>query len=214
MKFFRTIILTVIISSLFILKVNAFTFDPNSGIFDNTKEIKLNVVANPSADNQNALQLRLKVENGEFTNFEPQTDSSYIAVIKDCTGDSYFTKTTICASFARTKPINKGEIIGIITLKLNANSFVKLTKTDDNGYSDGFKFYKDSGEAASFTVGTPIQPRETTNLSTPSQATEDISSLYPMIAIALIVIFVILIIVIQRSGVLRRKDPKVIIFGF
>src|SRR5260221_7898665 len=99
MKIVKALILFALVTSIFTIKVNAFTLDPISGLFENSTQIKINILANPPASDDNALQLRLKINNAEVINFEPVSDSNYISVIKDCSEGTYFTANSVCASY-------------------------------------------------------------------------------------------------------------------
>jgi len=201
-------------STLFIygFKVKAFTFNPpNGGSYPANSSVQITLLAAPNGANQNAVKVRLQANNMQITNFVPTNATGWVGSTPDCSGGTYYTSTTICASLAKTITITQGEPLGVITATLT-NDPAYLAKQSDNGYTDGSTITPDSNGGVAYTItggstggGTTTGDTSASNL--PNTAIGDIDT--RILTLILGITIIVLVLVITRVFDLSKEVREI-----
>lgn len=155
-------ILSALVSVVFFLSVAAVpvlatvTVDPASGNVVAGQSYSFTVAVTSPPATAEAVQLRLTITGGSFTNFEP--DSAFIAGAQCSTpgGNEYYYQSEICVDLASGATITSGETLGSGTFVVDPNvtSPVVITKGSENLYVlANASEVADTGTAATFTIG-------------------------------------------------------------
>lgn len=140
--------------------VQALTLSPSSGTQNPGDIISIDLFAKPNGTGQNAVRIRLHVDNGVIQSFTPITDPKWLGTIPECGNNQFYTNQDLCLSMAKTTDIQAGEKLGTMQVKVDNARSLTISKGDLNGYTDGQNFIADTGIAATFSVNgtTPAIP--------------------------------------------------------
>jgi hypothetical protein len=105
---FHRLFLLLLVLNLFILKVNAYTVVEDPTSFQEVGLRRYSILADPLDTKQTGVQLRLKVEEGKFTNFS-QTD---LLTIGTCTAGTFYNSQQICADIVNAHGFKKNDLLG------------------------------------------------------------------------------------------------------
>ena len=161
MKKFYKLLITVAATLLLFLTqhgvvVSALTIDPSDTNIQYNSTVEFSLKAFPPDGNQNAVSLRLLIENASLVSYLPPVDSGFLAITKDCSNGEYIENNQLCVSLVKNGSIIAGDDLGKINIFFDKNdSKVILSKNQGNGYSDGNSFTSELGVMSIYTVGTP-----------------------------------------------------------
>jgi len=202
--------------------VNALNFDPSRGSYPVGTKLEIKLTANPVLSDDNAIQIRLKVDNAQIDGFTSIVSANFLGALPDCPGKNFTTLSEVCVSISKTQPFIKGETLGSIFLTLTNPGQVNITKLDNNGYSNGKEFSKDTGvisfNTAAGTSSSVMSGQPITTLSYPGSyptsyplSTPVTSSNKPVNSIAIfptaiaILIIILIVIVLAVYGLIKSR---------
>lgn len=181
-KTFLALAIFTVLSTLFAFKVNAFSTTADTSSYLNDTTVTLSLTAKPVGD-ENAVSINLIADGMTILNYTPPT-GTWVGVTPDCDNDQTYSATMVCTSMAKPTPIEDGESLGTVTVKVKGSTYATLTKTSDNAYSDGKSIRTDSGVLVEFNAD-----KKPANSSNPGV----VASSQPLIIIAALVVVVVLI---------------------
>lgn len=182
--------------SAFTFKISAFQTAVETSEYLNDTTITINLTAKPQGD-ENAVSISLIAEGMTILNYTPPSSSEWIGNTPDCENRQVYSSDRVCTSMAKTDPIEEGESLGTITVKVSGSTYASLTKTSDSAYSDGNSIRTDSGVLVEF--NTRFEPAPTTTSQNIS-----LSNIQPLIIVAALVVVVILILLMLWPRIKRR----------
>jgi len=179
----------------------------NLGMETSYKEgdiIEVELYAKPEAS-ENAVTVNIRGIGVTFIEYTPPTNTDWIGVIADCTNGKTFTENQICVSLAKAEDIEDSESLGIIKVKITDLKLAKITKSQTNGYSDGERLRKDTGDLIFLVNKVPENTQSTTSEISSENATLelDVAILALLTAIA-----ILLLTTAAVAYLIFRKNPK------
>lgn len=142
----------LLMGSFFIpMSISALSVDPSAGLYNQGESLNLILKANPTDSDQNAISVRVSVENSTILDFIPDNSIKFVAFTKDCNdGDSFFTSSEICFSVVKNEPLLNDEVLGTIIYSVSSVGTAKLNKVEGTFYSNGSSKVKDIGLLSEF----------------------------------------------------------------
>lgn len=196
--------------------VKALSIEPSSGLYDSDTTFEVELKANPSSEDQNAVSVRLQIENGEFVSFDQASGENWIGITKDCDNGEFFSATNVCLSIAKTTAFEKDENLGTIVVKITGDTAAKITKIEGNQYSNGETSSEDTGDLALYYTSTSVEELNTedyanTNLSDNTSSLAIIFGVFLLIITLGIAVFIVMR--KRNSALVQRASSKTKVVG-
>jgi len=204
-----TAILFAIFSVLTIFSTSSLKAEeltPNSGNYPTGSTVTFKLTAHPNTLDENAIKIRLTVDNMTIQDFVPVSGANWI-VTKDCSNQSYFDSTHLCLSLGKTSNIISGEDLGILILQMPSQPGVAtITKDKDNAYSSSKKQTTQSGLLATFNIVSPQSYPLSSPISSP--ITSSSNPFVNFIYVAILIIGVIIACYLLWKFALNKQPNK------